>query len=123
MKHDDVMTGFDDGQMKISIQLRFILRVAFAVGCFHLVEMLRYAWYVTFTAYAVASFCATVFFFGGNVYDGLCGTVLGMIVYVFDQQSYRLKGLSEISAFGSTPCQALWRCQECLEPFNYFKCL
>ncbi|MBT4777960.1 MAG: phenylacetate-CoA oxygenase subunit PaaJ, partial [Rhodobacteraceae bacterium] len=30
---------------------------------------------------------------------------------------------SEISAFGSTPCQALWRCQECLEPFNYFKCL
>ena len=31
--------------------------------------------------------------------------------------------VSEISAFGSTPCQALWRCQECLEPFNYFKCL
>ena len=31
--------------------------------------------------------------------------------------------VSEISAFGSTPCQALWRCQVCLEPFNYFKCL
>lgn len=31
--------------------------------------------------------------------DGLCGTVLGTIVYVFDQQSYRLKGLGEVSAF------------------------
>jgi len=31
--------------------------------------------------------------------------------------------LSQISNFGSTPCQALWRCEDCLEPFNYFKCL
>ena len=31
--------------------------------------------------------------------------------------------LSQISIFGSTPCQALWRCEDCLEPFNYFKCL
>lgn len=28
----------------------------------------------------------------------------------------------EISRFGSTPCKALWRCQECLEPFDRFKC-
>lgn len=27
-----------------------------------------------------------------------------------------------ISRFGSTPCQALYSCNECLEPFNYFKC-
>lgn len=27
-----------------------------------------------------------------------------------------------ISQFGSTPCQALYSCNECLEPFNYFKC-
>ncbi|MBI3133736.1 MAG: phenylacetate-CoA oxygenase subunit PaaJ [Bacteroidetes bacterium] len=27
-----------------------------------------------------------------------------------------------ISAFGSTPCQALYSCNKCLEPFNYFKC-
>lgn len=28
-----------------------------------------------------------------------------------------------ISEFGSTPCKALYKCQECLEPFDYFKCL
>ncbi|MFD1551079.1 phenylacetate-CoA oxygenase subunit PaaJ [Putridiphycobacter roseus] len=27
------------------------------------------------------------------------------------------------SQFGSTPCQSLYKCLECLEPFNYFKCL
>jgi ring-1,2-phenylacetyl-CoA epoxidase subunit PaaD len=27
-----------------------------------------------------------------------------------------------ISAFGSTPCKALYRCEECKEPFDYFKC-
>lgn len=29
---------------------------------------------------------------------------------------------SEVSRFGSTPCKALWRCEECLEPFDHFKC-
>lgn len=28
-----------------------------------------------------------------------------------------------ISQFGSTPCKAHFRCQDCLEPFDYFKCL
>lgn len=28
-----------------------------------------------------------------------------------------------ISEFGSTACKALWRCQACREPFDYFKCL
>lgn len=28
----------------------------------------------------------------------------------------------EIAAFGSTSCKALWRCDTCLEPFDYFKC-
>lgn len=27
------------------------------------------------------------------------------------------------SQFGSTPCKALYRCNACLEPFDYFKCL
>ncbi|MBI2970306.1 MAG: phenylacetate-CoA oxygenase subunit PaaJ [Gammaproteobacteria bacterium] len=27
-----------------------------------------------------------------------------------------------ISGFGSTPCKALYRCRDCLEPFDYFKC-
>lgn len=30
---------------------------------------------------------------------------------------------SLISAFGSTPCKALHRCDSCLEPFERFKCL
>lgn len=28
-----------------------------------------------------------------------------------------------ISQFGSTACKALFQCEECLEPFDYFKCL
>lgn len=28
-----------------------------------------------------------------------------------------------ISQFGSTPCKASYRCTDCLEPFDYFKCL
>jgi len=27
-----------------------------------------------------------------------------------------------ISEFGSTPCKALYRCEDCKEPFDYFKC-
>lgn len=27
-----------------------------------------------------------------------------------------------ISQFGSTACKSLFRCQSCLEPFDYFKC-
>lgn len=27
-----------------------------------------------------------------------------------------------ISQFGSTACKALYRCEACLEPFDYFKC-
>lgn len=30
---------------------------------------------------------------------------------------------SRLSEFGSTPCKALYRCEACLEPFDYFKCL
>ena len=28
----------------------------------------------------------------------------------------------EVSRFGSTPCKAQWRCTDCLEPFDRFKC-
>jgi ring-1,2-phenylacetyl-CoA epoxidase subunit PaaD len=28
-----------------------------------------------------------------------------------------------ISQFGSTACKALFQCQDCHEPFDYFKCL
>ncbi len=29
----------------------------------------------------------------------------------------------KVSQFGSTPCQASYRCRKCLEPFHYFKCI
>jgi ring-1,2-phenylacetyl-CoA epoxidase subunit PaaD len=29
---------------------------------------------------------------------------------------------TRISEFGSTPCKAHYRCDDCLEPFDYFKC-
>lgn len=31
--------------------------------------------------------------------------------------------LEKLSQFGSTPCKAQWRCRDCLEPFDYFKCI
>jgi ring-1,2-phenylacetyl-CoA epoxidase subunit PaaD len=30
---------------------------------------------------------------------------------------------ARISEFGSTACKALWRCESCAEPFDYFKCI
>lgn len=30
---------------------------------------------------------------------------------------------SRISEFGATACKALWRCEACREPFDYFKCI
>ncbi len=37
----------------------------------------------------------------------------------------RCKSLNtnRLSAFGSTPCKALYRCEDCLEPFDSFKCI
>lgn len=31
--------------------------------------------------------------------------------------------VARVSQFGSTPCKAQWRCADCLEPFDYFKCI
>jgi ring-1,2-phenylacetyl-CoA epoxidase subunit PaaD len=31
--------------------------------------------------------------------------------------------VKRISEFGSTACKALYQCQDCREPFDYFKCL
>ena len=28
-----------------------------------------------------------------------------------------------ISQFGSTACKSLYQCNECMEPFDYFKCI
>ena len=35
----------------------------------------------------------------------------------------RSAATEEVSRFGSTPCKALYRCNDCLEPFDYFKCI
>ena len=32
------------------------------------------------------------------------------------------KDTSMVSMFGSTACKALYKCNSCLEPFDYFKC-
>jgi ring-1,2-phenylacetyl-CoA epoxidase subunit PaaD len=32
------------------------------------------------------------------------------------------KNIEMISRFGSTACKALYRCRDCREPFDYFKC-
>lgn len=33
------------------------------------------------------------------------------------------KNTKMVSQFGSTACKALFKCQDCHEPFDYFKCL
>jgi ring-1,2-phenylacetyl-CoA epoxidase subunit PaaD len=33
------------------------------------------------------------------------------------------KHVERVSQFGSTPCKAQWRCADCREPFDYFKCI
>ncbi len=33
------------------------------------------------------------------------------------------KNTEMVSQFGSTACKALFKCLDCLEPFDYFKCL
>lgn len=35
----------------------------------------------------------------------------------------RSANTEKISQFGSTPCKASYRCTDCLEPFDYFKCI
>ncbi|HWY37960.1 MAG TPA: 1,2-phenylacetyl-CoA epoxidase subunit PaaD [Bacteroidia bacterium] len=33
------------------------------------------------------------------------------------------KNTQLVSQFGSTACKALYKCRDCLEPFDYFKCI
>jgi len=47
---------------------------------------------------------------------------------LFDQQTIACPKCgstrtTRISEFGSTACKALWRCESCSEPFDYFKCI
>ena len=52
--------------------------------------------------------------------DGISPPTIGDRIITCPQcQSTNTKLLSQ---FGSTPCQSLYSCQDCKEPFNYFKC-
>jgi ring-1,2-phenylacetyl-CoA epoxidase subunit PaaD len=33
------------------------------------------------------------------------------------------RDVGRVSEFGSTPCKAHYRCSDCLEPFDVFKCI
>ena len=48
-----------------------------------------------------------------------CGESLGQIECP-QCNSTKVKRISE---FGSTACKALYQCQDCREPFDYFKCI
>jgi ring-1,2-phenylacetyl-CoA epoxidase subunit PaaD len=37
--------------------------------------------------------------------------------------NYGSRNTHLVSQFGSTACKALFKCYDCLEPFDYFKCL
>jgi ring-1,2-phenylacetyl-CoA epoxidase subunit PaaD len=51
---------------------------------------------------------------------GWRGAAAGLIVACPRCRSARTETISE---FGSTPCKALHRCLDCLEPFERFKCI
>ncbi|TCD11978.1 phenylacetate-CoA oxygenase subunit PaaJ [Oricola cellulosilytica] len=51
---------------------------------------------------------------------GSYGALLGRVV---ECPRCGSKTTERISQFGSTPCKASYRCTECLEPFDYFKCI
>ena len=50
--------------------------------------------------------------------DGDTGQIQGIECPQCDSNQVEL-----ISEFSSTACKALYRCKDCLEPFDYFKCI
>ena len=48
-----------------------------------------------------------------------CGRKLGQI----ECPQCSSSAVKKISEFGSTACKALYQCDSCLEPFDYFKCI
>ena len=53
--------------------------------------------------------------------SGACG--LGRPAITVCCPRCRSTETENISQFGSTPCKASYRCNACLEPFDYFKCI
>lgn len=62
----------------------------------------------------------------GTAADGvIAGRVAGMLGNNLTVACPRCNSANteKISQFGSTPCKASYRCKDCLEPFDYFKCI
>ena len=56
---------------------------------------------------------------------GMAGSVLDIATFVEPSVTCPLCASTNVeltSRFGSTPCKALYRCNACREPFDYFKC-
>lgn len=62
----------------------------------------------------------------GTASDGLTGAraarMAGRSKLVIECPRCRSGRTERVSQFGSTPCKAAYRCKDCLEPFDYFKC-
>lgn len=52
-----------------------------------------------------------------------CHNTVGRADLVVACPRCRSEATEKISQFGSTPCKATYRCTDCFEPFDYFKCL
>lgn len=56
----------------------------------------------------------------GNAHS--CGSHIDLVDGI-DCPHCQSKNTVLLSEFSSTACKALYRCQSCLEPFDYFKCI
>ena len=52
--------------------------------------------------------------------EGISPPTIGDRIIICPQ--CRSENTKLLSQFGSTPCQSLYSCNDCREPFNYFKC-
>ena len=63
----------------------------------------------------------------GTSSDGIAGArarrMTGVGNLVVECPRCRSNKTEKVSQFGSTPCKAAYRCTDCLEPFDYFKCI
>ena len=52
-----------------------------------------------------------------------CSTTCGQPTDGIECPQCGSDAVKRISEFGSTACKALYQCQDCREPFDYFKCI
>ncbi|CUA99216.1 1,2-phenylacetyl-CoA epoxidase subunit PaaD [Pannonibacter indicus] len=66
----------------------------------------------------------------GRVAEQIAGRVQGRVARLVSGSNLAITcprcgsaATQKVSQFGSTPCKASYRCTDCLEPFDYFKCI